>query len=715
MNTYRKYICRIFIIFILMLMPLSILAQWSSNPMQNLGIGVAPNDQATAKMEATSDGGCFICWFDNRSGNYNMYLQRLNSAGEAQFAPNGMLVSAHPQMTWLVDYDMTVDLNDNAVIVFSDIRNGGTNDLDVVAYKIASNGTFLWGADGIVLSEPVNANFEPAPKVTYTNAGNFVVGWLKSGAVDALCFQKISADGQVMWGESGVMLNPAADHSLSAPDLIPADADNAIAIWKDSTGPFWAPTTWLYTQKFAPDGSALWNPSGVVIYNAGHMSAWTYPEIIPDGSNGAFYTWYDSPTSANFEVWVMHVDANGSLIFPVNGIQASTNSMDRLHMNPAISYLPNSDELFTFWVEENGGQNQYGLYGQKFSPTGARLWTNSGMEFLPLTGEQISFVRSVAAENKIYVGYFQSPAVMNTSVKAFRIFSDGSFQWQSQLLSAAELGSKDDLLMVMNTEHRAFLAWTDDRSGSYDIYAQNVNPDGTLGSQVPPPEVEISLTPVGLPIVIPANGGTFEFNVAVANNAATQQTVDIWTMVTLPNGTEYGPLINFPNLTMNPGWSGDRDRDQNVPANAPAGNYTYDAYAGIYPNQVYAEDHFDFSKSVTIDGSGTFKDWNNWGEDFGESASPSEIHNSSFIIHNSVAPNPFNPTTNISFELRAASYVNLTVYNISGCTVAMLVNGMMPPGQHVTEFHGQGLASGVYFYKLTAGSFTEIKKMILMK
>ena len=699
-------------LLIIVSMPILVQAQWSSDPMQNLAVSAIGGEQVTPKMKATSDGGCFICWFDNRNGSYAMYVQRLDADGNSLFAQDGLLVSDHPQMTWLVDYDMTVDLDDNAVIVFADMRNA-VNDLDVVAYKIGSNGDFLWGADGIVLSEPVNTNFEPAPKVTYTNVGNFVVGWQKSGATESLCFQKVSANGDIMWGASGVMLNPAANHNLSAPDLIPADEDNAIVIWKDSTGPFWAPTTWLYTQKIDPDGNPLWAQPGLVIYNAGHMSAWTYPELIPDGNNGAFYTWYDSPTAGSFETWVMHVDSNGGLVFPVNGVQASTNSMDRLHMNPSISYLPNSDELFVFWVEENGGQSQYGLYGQKFSPTGGRLWTNAGMEFLPLGGEQISFVRCAAADNGIYIGYFQDSAVMNAAVKAFRIFSDGSFQWQPVLLSSSELGSKDDLLMVLNSEERAILSWSDDRNDSGDIYAQNINPDGTLGNAGPPPNVTVTLTPQDS-MIVPPTGGELFFNIEVANNGTSQEIVDIWTMATLPNGSEYGPLINFQDFTMNAGWSGDRDRNQNIPANAPSGNYTYDAYIGIYPGTVWDEDHFDFSKSVTSDGSVSFNDWSNWGEEFESLDESEKILNSSFSILNCY-PNPFNPTTTISFEIGEAGFVSLSVFDITGREVTKLADGFKSAGAHYVTFDAAYLTSGIYFAKLQTRDYTETQKMLLVK
>ncbi|MHB9041612.1 MAG: DUF5666 domain-containing protein, partial [Melioribacteraceae bacterium] len=78
-------------------------------------------------------------------------------------------------------------------------------------------------------------------------------------------------------------------------------------------------------------------------------------------------------------------------------------------------------------------------------------------------------------------------------------------------------------------------------------------------------------------------------------------------------------------------------------------------------------------------------------------------------------PNPFNPTTSISFTLSKVENVSLTVYNIIGQEVASLVNGQMNAGLHVVTFNAARLASGIYFYRLHAGDFVAIKKMVLLK
>ena len=80
-------------------------------------------------------------------------------------------------------------------------------------------------------------------------------------------------------------------------------------------------------------------------------------------------------------------------------------------------------------------------------------------------------------------------------------------------------------------------------------------------------------------------------------------------------------------------------------------------------------------------------------------------------------PNPFNPSTKIDFALKSAGFATLTVYNLLGQEVARLVNGIMPAGRHSVEFNPKagGIPSGMYFYSLTSGPFSETRKMVIMK
>lgn len=78
-------------------------------------------------------------------------------------------------------------------------------------------------------------------------------------------------------------------------------------------------------------------------------------------------------------------------------------------------------------------------------------------------------------------------------------------------------------------------------------------------------------------------------------------------------------------------------------------------------------------------------------------------------------PNPFNPSTNITFALKESGFVSLKVYDILGQVVATLVNRQLQSGNHSINFDASGLQSGTYIYRLQSDSFTDVKKMVLLK
>ncbi len=253
-------------------------------------------------------------------------------------------------------------------------------------------------------------------------------------------------------------------------------------------------------------------------------------------------------------------------------------------------------------------------------------------------------------------------------------------------------------------------------NGTYDQFAMPLEYEFaimyTTGLEMP--DLTITLEPQGTPIVIPANGGTFDYDVTIENVGTNYATFTAWTTATLPNGSETGAILLRPGIGLAPGANIFRNLTQTVPDIAPAGSYYYNAFVGGYPNNIIAQDSFPFEKEDgIIDGSSIYDDWyiEGWDSDLLDAASnlPQEF----FLSQN--YPNPFNPVTTLHFGLPEAGDVKLEVFNILGRKVATLVNGKLEAGYHSIVWDASELSSGVYFCKLEAGGKTMIKKSILMK
>lgn len=112
------------------------------------------------------------------------------------------------------------------------------------------------------------------------------------------------------------------------------------------------------------------------------------------------------------------------------------------------------------------------------------------------------------------------------------------------------------------------------------------------------PPVTISLTPDTSPIVIPPEGGSFEFTATISNQTAHLLTIEAWSAAKLPNGNEYGPVAGPVTVLLHPGQTRQSHRTQVVPGYAPPGTYTYYGRIGNHPEFVLDEDSFDFAKQT---------------------------------------------------------------------------------------------------------------------
>jgi hypothetical protein len=152
------------------------------------------------------------------------------------------------------------------------------------------------------------------------------------------------------------------------------------------------------------------------------------------------------------------------------------------------------------------------------------------------------------------------------------------------------------------------------------------------------------------------------------------------------------------------------------------GNFTtrencYFPHANGFPWSIIASD-FDLDGrtdiAITSTSDSLFVLYNLGGGTVGIQDQKKEEIPTSFSLSQNY-PNPFNPTTTIKFSIPQSGLVNLAVYNILGEQVKTLINEERPAGNHSIQFNASNLSSGIYFYRLQAGSFVQTKKMLMIK
>ncbi|MFA7332086.1 MAG: T9SS type A sorting domain-containing protein [Candidatus Delongbacteria bacterium] len=454
-------------------------AQWPEDPALNFAVCDRAGEQTLPKLAATSDGGCYVSWQDHGAGNYDTWLQRLDAEGQPVWADGGLLLSDHPQETWITDYDLAVDAQDHAIVAINDIRDGA--DRDITAYRISPAGEFAWGPDGLAVSR--NEGFEPDPQICVTTEGNIVFAWQEDSV---LHLRKVSPAGLDLWDP--VSLTLSATYALSIPRLAAAPDDGVLLQYLEAQGSqFWSPKH-LYLQRFDAAGQPAWEGPGAAVSTAGGFGPQMRPELLGDGAGGAFCYWYDSRNN-QLHAYAQHLLADGGAGWTANGVLLSTTASE-LQDQPRVvldevGAGPPALELYYRITDLD--QNLAGIAGQRLSWEGERQWGASGRVLHALSSQnRQSVIATRGLADSSLVGHLEFPVgdVLHSRLVVEAVREDGEAGWEPALVTASSTASSRGYLSATAGARGQLLAvWQDQRDdASGDILLQNVNPDGSLGA-----------------------------------------------------------------------------------------------------------------------------------------------------------------------------------------------------------------------------------------
>lgn len=294
-----------------------------------LAISTATGNQSYPFLVQDGNGGAIIFWVDYRSGDADIYGQRVNSDGSVQWTTNGAPIAtgAGKQSFFYPYYKMEgfvmADGAGGAFIAYNDDADG---DKDLYVQKINSSGSVQWGGSGVKVANLVND--DQAQRLTSDGAGGIIVVWENYNSSDgsnAIYAQRLNASGVAQWSPAdGVNVVPAAvwPGKPADPEIVPDGSNGAIIVFNTRAG---LSTGDLYMQRVDGSGNILWGNSGKVLSNQNQLeSGWI---IEPDGSGNFYITWSDQrelawpgPTyGTNYDIYAQKIDVNGNRLWNTDG------------------------------------------------------------------------------------------------------------------------------------------------------------------------------------------------------------------------------------------------------------------------------------------------------------------------------------------------------------------------------------------------------------
>jgi hypothetical protein len=424
-----------------------------------------PYSQENPKLSPDGSGGTILVWTDHRAEESDIYAQRVFKDGRVAWQDNGRPVcrsfgkQKNPEIVKLKTEDW--------IVVWEDERKG---KIDLFAQKINSAGTPLWETDGApIISDRLT---QESPALTTTPNGNVIVAWEDSrfGNYDIYA-QKISPDASLLWKKSGVVVCAAQGSVVQQKiDLIPNGKGEIILVFEDARSGFLN----IYAQKINKAGQLAWGRHGIAIAKVAANQF--NPQIVPDGKGGAIIAWEDRRINKYPSVRAQHLDSKGKKLWESSLSLAEARSRQ---INP-IMISDGAGGAIVAWQDDRDVLSLQDLYAQRVSGKGKLMWGRKGKIAISANGDQIhATMLPDGAGGAILAWTDYRRGDRNPDIYAQRINPKGAPLWHEEgVLVCGAPDVQHTPRLVRDGEGGVIIAWTDKGGGSYDIYAQRLNQSG---------------------------------------------------------------------------------------------------------------------------------------------------------------------------------------------------------------------------------------------
>jgi hypothetical protein len=685
-------------------------AAWQSN---GTGVAIVAGTQARPSITPDGVGGTIITWYDSRSGSDDIYAQRLNGLGVAQWASNGVVVCAASGDQ--VDPQIVPDGCGGAIVAWLDSRSGAE---DIFAQRVDGCGNVYWPTDGVVLSGGAgNLGTNEIPSLISDGNGGAIVAWTDLGNGSAntdILAQRVNGSGILHWS-GGVPLCRATGNQ-SSPVVVSDGSEGAIVTWTD--GRNGTTNADIYARRVTASGALQWGVlDGVPVCAAANSQ--NNAQAVPDGKGGVIVAWADLRGGGGSKVYAQRLDASGSPMWTSNGVALCTAASIQIAPELVRSGI---DGAIVAWNDNQNGSGYFDIYGQRLDGSGAVQWPASGAALCTGPNDQFFFhdkqpgIVTDGAGGAFLTWEDQGHWPDPRDIYAQHVNINGEVQWgqDGAALCTAVSDQERPAITYIAYDVSAVVTWQDQRSGDFDVYALPVpnTPIRSFERYVPYPHGIIiapdpHIWPVRLLFDNVITAGFTYLDITPAGPSLPRTFVlgdgRYYNLSTTAGTTDNIQVcIKFDPAALQHPAAALRMFQYNVAG--PAGPTWLDVTTGSVAGDSICGTTTHLSTFVI-----------GWPSVTGVGDTPA-----SFALHANV-PNPFNPITTIRYDVPASGAdVSISIYDVSGRLIRSLVREHRGAGAWSAQWNGendrgQSVASGVYFYRMRAGEFVETKKMMLLK
>jgi hypothetical protein len=419
--------------------------------LDDVGIAVSTAADDQEEPAIAFDGTNYlVVWADNRNGSSDIYGTRVAADGQV-LDPDGILISAALSAQW----EVAVAFGDTAYLVtWTDYRDGNHN---IYASRVAVDGAVLDTA-GIMVS---GAPGEQSHAAVSSDGSGWLVVWHDSRTGQADIYgSRVASDGAVL-DSAGIIVSESATDELN-PDIT-FNGTDYLVVWDDEQG---ATSRDIYAARVATDGTVIDSTAIAVCTFASQQEL---AAASSDGSN-YFVVWIDFRGGGTWDAYGARIDSAGNVLDP-GGVPIWTYASQQYAVDVAF----NGTNYLVAWHDSRNGPKD--IYGIRVATDGTSpdagafaISTAAAHQSQPEVAYGAGYFLAVWHEWRSSTGY---------DIRGVRVTPGGTVLDPGGIAISA--GPGDELNPAVAFDGTNYLVvWQDGRSGSYDIYAARVDPDGTV-------------------------------------------------------------------------------------------------------------------------------------------------------------------------------------------------------------------------------------------